>query len=149
MARQGAQSRDRHQGYAERQARDVARTLADLDALIKEAKPIGALNDPKVQSLLKALAHQPDNPNVRTLLEARMDPYRIADFEHPNEFRQNSPPGQQAFPGDIVLADLEGMEWRIEADDGVHHCLIVGPSGSGKTSLILSLVAQLLGGRTC
>ena len=142
---QGRSGRNTSKKRTASRNRRIARAQKEIEKLIGEAEELGAMGNPQVRNLLKSVLVQPNNSTPREMLERVLSPYRTRSFTNPNPFRKNLPDSQNAFPGNMALADLEGLEFRMEPDDLVRHMLIVGQSGSGKTCLTLLIVSQLLG----
>jgi len=114
------------------------------DILIR-AKQTGDDRKPNFASLLQIALNDPEDTEIITLLEEKLQESEMENLLAPDAFRATAPTQFDDVDGDIVLGmTSNNTVYGINRDALCRHMLTAGSSGSGKTSLLKILVAQLI-----
>jgi len=115
------------------------------DILIR-AKQTGDDRKPNFASLLQIAVNDPEDTEIITLLEEKLQESEMAAVMNPDPFRASNPTLIDELPGSIVLGIIpsSGVPWCITPEMLTTHILIISRSGGGKSNTILILLCQLL-----
>ncbi len=115
---------------------EKAPSAGEVMALIQHAGQVGALADPGIQALAKAVAMNPEDRGLSMMFRERIAPYLVNSQINPDPLRPS--PGRESglSSGNIPIGIIHetGIPYNLPLAD-LTHTLVVGPTGAGKTNM--------------
>ena len=138
----------RDRGDESKMKRSIVSPVAPDDPfwLLLQAQESGLDRQPGFGQKYRLLEADPDDTEVRGLIEEEILAAERQARHNPNPFRQTDPVNQSTFPGSIFvgMSQLHQIPYLITPEQLTTHCVITGITGGTKTNLILLIVCQLL-----
>jgi hypothetical protein len=119
---------------------------SEMTNYLKRLKMTGLDRCPGIAIQMQFLKENPDDFELRELIDERLQEEELKCLVDPNPFRATNPNGTEGLPKGLFVGTVpeSNVPWFISQEVVTNHLLIIGRSGGGKTNLILLLLCQLL-----